>query len=62
MTNTDQWKTDGICSKCRRKAYCGKQCKAAKEGTLRQLRRYVGKLMPTAVFDKCNVKRKSGPY
>ena len=30
MTNgNERWKTDGDCSKCRRKLYCGKDCKAA---------------------------------
>lgn len=27
--SNERWKTDGDCSKCRRKLYCGKDCKAA---------------------------------
>ena len=36
MSN-EQWKADGDCSKCRRKSYCSKQCKANKKA----LQRYV---------------------
>ena len=28
MTETEQWKLDGDCYKCRKQKYCGKSCKA----------------------------------
>ena len=30
IPETDQWKLDGDCDKCRKKNYCSKECKAAK--------------------------------
>ena len=29
----EQWKTDGICEKCRRNKYCSKRCKANQNRT-----------------------------
>lgn len=31
----EQWKTNGDCSKCRRKNYCKEKCKAFKNGLLK---------------------------
>lgn len=42
MANTvsnEQWKTDGKCSVCRRKAYCRKACSAHKERFQREVGR-----------------------
>lgn len=30
MNETDQWKLNGDCSKCRRKNYCNNECSVAK--------------------------------
>lgn len=35
--NNEQWKTDGDCSKCRRKNYCKEKCKAYKNGLLKDV-------------------------
>lgn len=29
--DNEQWKSDGNCELCRRRKYCGRDCKAAKE-------------------------------
>lgn len=31
----EQWKTNGDCSKCRRKNYCKEKCKAYKNGLIK---------------------------
>lgn len=31
IPETEQWKLDGDCSKCRKDAYCDKECKARKK-------------------------------
>lgn len=37
--SNEQWKTDGKCSVCRRKAYCKKSCSANKKGFQREVGR-----------------------
>ena len=36
--DTDRWKSDGNCSKCRREPYCKKPCRAYSEAVKRDLR------------------------
>lgn len=36
MSN-EQWKTDGDCSKCRRKSYCSHECKAHEKAVIREV-------------------------
>lgn len=35
---TDQWKTDGLCYKCRRKKYCKTTCRASREAAAARVR------------------------
>ena len=35
---TDQWKTDGLCYKCRRKKYCKTTCRASREAVAARVR------------------------
>lgn len=37
MGETDQWKSDGKCYKCRRQSYCKKTCTAARNGMERDI-------------------------
>lgn len=34
----DQWKTDGLCYKCRRKKYCKTTCRASREAAAARVR------------------------
>lgn len=34
IPETDQWKLEGDCGKCRRKKYCGKLCTTARDNLL----------------------------
>lgn len=35
---TDQWKTDGLCYRCRRKSYCKTTCRASREAAAARVR------------------------
>ena len=35
---TDQWKTEGLCYKCRRKKYCKTTCRASREAAAARVR------------------------
>ena len=35
---TDQWKTDGLCYRCRRKKYCKTTCRASREAAAARVR------------------------
>lgn len=35
---TEQWKTDGLCYKCRRKKYCKTTCRASRESAAARMR------------------------
>lgn len=35
---TDQWKTDGLCYRCRRKRYCKTTCRASREAVAARVR------------------------
>lgn len=35
---TEQWKTDGLCYKCRRKKYCKTTCRASRESAAARVR------------------------
>ena len=37
LPETEQWKTDGDCSKCRRVKYCGATCMANKKATRQKM-------------------------
>lgn len=37
IPETDQWKLNGNCEKCRRKEYCHTECGASKRATKRRL-------------------------
>ena len=52
MNNTEQWKTDGICEKCRREKYCSKPCTACKRRTKFHLNRTVAETMVRMMFGK----------
>ena len=41
MDNSDQWKSTGSCSECRRKNYCKTKCKAYKTRTNNQVKAVV---------------------
>lgn len=43
MENNEQWKDLGDCDKCRRKDYCGTQCKANKRFRYSQAYNFVMK-------------------
>lgn len=46
MINPDeQWKLGGHCNECRRKRYCGTECKQHKESLRRELYRVIAKKM-----------------
>ena len=40
---TDQWKTDGLCYKCRRKKYCKTTCRASREAAAARVRAAIRK-------------------
>ena len=56
IPETDQWKLNGDCSKCRRQAFCRKTCSAVKKDMNRQMRSfasaYARKIMPSSLYDK----------
>lgn len=35
---TDQWKSEGLCYKCRRKKYCKTTCRASREAAAARVR------------------------
>ena len=35
---TDQWKSEGLCYKCRRKRYCKTTCRASREAAAARVR------------------------
>lgn len=35
---TDQWKSEGLCYKCRRKKYCKTTCRASREAAAARIR------------------------
>lgn len=41
INETEQWKLQGDCSKCRRKEYCRKQCSAAKKEVENTIKRAI---------------------
>lgn len=49
MSN-EQWKTNGDCSKCRRKKYCSKDCNAKKRALARLIKRSVSEYMAERIF------------
>ena len=44
IPETDQWKLDGDCSKCRRKKYCSKLCTTTKDVLLTSYYRKLAEL------------------
>ena len=40
IPETEQWKTNGDCNKCRRAEYCNKECTARKQASERALRNF----------------------
>ena len=49
---TEQWESGGDCEKCRRKNYCSKPCKAAKERESKMLSELFVKTMIDALKRK----------
>jgi radical SAM protein with 4Fe4S-binding SPASM domain len=45
MDKSEQWKLEGDCKECRRKNYCGKDCKAHREATYSMIYGMVAKAM-----------------
>lgn len=45
--DSDQWKSDGKCSECRRQNYCKKQCTAN--------RKHQELIIKKAIYDKTNL-------
>ena len=41
----EQWKNGGICSKCRKQAYCGKECTAHKRRVTYEVKNYIREKM-----------------
>ena len=45
IDESEQWKLDGLCSKCRKQKYCGSVCKAAKTSDRREIQQLVANHM-----------------
>ena len=50
IKETDQWKLDGDCSKCRRQKYCSHICKAKADEDARKLRMAVANAIVKRLF------------
>lgn len=48
ISETDQWKLNGNCDKCRRVEFCSKQCTAKKKAQQRLVRR-----VKETIIDSC---------
>ena len=48
IPETDQWKLNGDCDKCRRAEFCRKSCTAKKKANARLMRR-----VTEAIIDRC---------
>ena len=45
IPESDQWKLDGICDKCRRDKYCSKPCSA----NVQLIRRHIAEMIPKGI-------------
>lgn len=45
VDESEQWKLDGLCSKCRKQKYCGSVCKAARESNRKEIQQLVANHM-----------------
>jgi radical SAM protein with 4Fe4S-binding SPASM domain len=52
MSDTERWLTDGDCSKCRRKEYCGTECTASKRRTRAELLRLIREKIGGDIIDR----------
>ena len=52
IPETDQWKLDGDCNKCRKKDYCGKECRAAKIAFQKYMKELVDGMIKNAAENK----------
>ena len=48
--DSERWKSDGDCNKCRRETYCKKKCKAYQKATERILRRAMYEAIAIKMF------------
>lgn len=49
-TNTEQWKSEGYCTKCRRENYCRKRCTAYTRRINRELNQLAEELIAKKLF------------
>lgn len=61
IPETDQWKLNGNCDKCRRANYCNKPCTAKKKATKRQLDALKDKMIDSVFpdWEKLSLNKKS---
>lgn len=52
MTDSEQWKSNGECDKCRKQTYCTKQCSARK----RRVQRIVNQTITNSMIKRLEEK------
>ena len=59
IDESEQWKLDGLCSKCRRNSYCGDTCRAARSANKRMVAEVAGSIFRRSMrmmAEKCSEK------